>query len=216
VIGDGLDADGNETVSFLPGESDHPNAWDDEAAFAVGELQRGLHDATATFRAPPDAIWRDWYVRELAGDEPVYGHCDNGPWNIVRDGASVAFIDWEYSGPVDAIWDLGETVWLNAQLHDDDIAERIGLPDFDRRAAHAKLILDGYRLPGAKRHGFVDRMIELAVHSARAEAIEHKVDPDSIRAVSAEGYPVMWAVTWRARSASWMMRHRDELERRLI
>jgi len=36
-------------------------------------------------------------VREL---DPVYGHGDVGPWNIVaRDGIPIAFVDWEFAGP---------------------------------------------------------------------------------------------------------------------
>jgi len=54
-------------------------------------------------------------------------------------------------------------------------------------------------------------MIELAVHAARAEAVSAGVHPDSSRAIDAAGYPVLWAITWRARSASWMMRNRSLL-----
>jgi hypothetical protein len=61
----------------------------------------------------------------------------------------------------------------------------------------------------------VDRMIEFAVHSARSEAVRYGVTPDTSTAVDPSGYPVPWAITWRARSASWMLRHRQILERAL-
>lgn len=51
-------------------------------------------------------------------------------------------------------------------------------------------------------------MIELDVHAARAEAVLASVKPESPEAIDVNGYPVLWAITWRARSASWMMRHR--------
>jgi hypothetical protein len=71
-------------------------------------------------------------------------------------------------------------VWLNAQLHDDDVAERAGLPDLATRAHQAQLILDGYRLPAADRAGFVDAMIGFAVASAAQEAIDAGVTQDTV------------------------------------
>lgn len=58
-------------------------------------------------------------------------------------------------------------------------------------------------------------MIEFAVHSARAEAVRYGVTADTAAGVDPSGYPVLWAITWRARSASWMLRHRQILERAL-
>lgn len=176
----------------------------------VGELLRRLHDATATFSPPGEAHWQQTWLRELPGDEWVVGHCDTAPWNIVgRGGAPEAFVDWEFAGPVDRITEVAYTAWLNSQLHDDDVAELQGLPEARTRASHFRSILEGYGLAASRRREVVDRMIELAVHSARAEAVMARVTPEE--AVAADGYPVLWAITWRARSASWMMRHRTLL-----
>ncbi len=54
----------------------------------------------------------------------------------------------------------------------------------------------------------MDRLIEVAVTAARAEAVSAGVTPESADAVDPDGYPVLWAITWRARSAAWMLRHR--------
>jgi hypothetical protein len=61
----------------------------------------------------------------------------------------------------------------------------------------------------------IDKMIEFAVHAARDEAIQGMVTPDSAP-VDASGYPVLWGVTWRVRSASWMLRNRSLLERIIL
>lgn len=215
-VGDGFDADGREVITYIPGTTPHPGAWDDNAIAALGALVRRLHDATESFQPPADASWQPSFARLLPGNHPVIGHGDLGPWNVVaQDGIPVAFIDWEFAGPVDALWELAETAWLNAQLHDDDIAERVGLLPAARRGQQVRLLLDAYGLPAAERAGFVDRMIEFAVHSARSEAIRYGVTPDTATAVDPSGYPVLWAITWRARSASWMLRHRQMLERAL-
>jgi phosphotransferase family enzyme len=206
IVGDGY--------GFVPGESPHPHAWSDDAAAGVGRLLRGLHDATATFTPPPGAVWQPNWLRDLGGDDIVFGHCDTGPWNIVgRPGRAEAFIDWEFAGPVDRLWELAETVWLNAQLVDDDVAEMQGLPDVATRARQARAIVDGYGLPRAARGELVDRLADVAIHGARHEAIAEGVTIDSTEAVAANGYPILWAVTWRARSASWMARNRTMIRR---
>ncbi|MEU8821267.1 hypothetical protein [Actinoplanes sp. NPDC048796] len=204
VVGDGY--------SFIPGESPHPHAWPDEAVGGVGALLRGLHDATATFTPPAGAVWKPNWLRDLGGDDIVIGHCDTGAWNIVgRHRRPDAFIDWEFAGPVDRLWELAETVWLNAQLVDDDVAETQGLPDAATRARHARAIVDGYGLPRSARDDLVDRLADVAIHSARHEALAEGVTIDSTAAIAANGYPTLWAITWRARSASWIARHRPML-----
>jgi hypothetical protein len=200
VVGDGFD-DGREALRWLPGTTDHAGVWSPDAAHAIGALLRGLHDATASFVPPPDAVWRPFFGRTLPGTAPVIGHGDTAPWNVLaRDGVPVAFVDWETAGPFDALWELAHTAWLNAYLHDDDVAERDGLPGPDARAALLRAIADGYGLPRAERPALVDRMVEYAVHSAREDAL----DPGHER-----------GAVWRVRGASWMLRHRDLLLRAL-
>ncbi len=217
-VGSGFAPDGRESVTFLPGSSPHPHGWrEDEAVEGVGRLLRAAHDAAASFVVPPNAVWRPWFGRSLPGDSPVTGHCDVGPWNIVADnGQPYALIDWEFAGPVDAEWELAQAAWLNAQLHDDDTAERLGLPSAVKRAAQVRLILDGYGLSANRRVDFVEKMIAYAVHEAKAEAVAFDVGPESTAAVSSTGYPVLWAVTWRVRSASWMLEHRTLLDKAVV
>jgi Phosphotransferase enzyme family len=214
VVGSGFAADGREMLSYLPGASPQPYAWPEDAVTGVGALLRGLHDAAATFVPPPGARWKPWFGRDLPGAQPVIGHCDTGPWNIIaRGGRPVALVDFEFAGPVDAVWDLAQTAWLNAQLHDDDIAERFGLPGLAGRGRQLRLILDGYGWPARERSGFVDKMITFAVHSARAEAVQFGVNPQTTAGSTASGYPFVWAITWRVRSASWMLTNRSHLQR---
>lgn len=214
VVGSGFAPDGREMVSYVGGSSPQPFAWADDAVGEVGRLLRDLHAAAATFVPAPDASWRPWFGRELPGSRPVFGHCDTGPWNIIASrGRPAALIDFEFAGPVDAIWELAQAAWLNAQLHDDDVAERCHLPGAVARARQLRLILDGYGLPRRDRDDFADKMIAFAIHDARAEAVLAGITPDTASAITPDGYPTAWAVTWRARSASWMLTHRAMLQR---
>jgi Ser/Thr protein kinase RdoA (MazF antagonist) len=201
-----VSADAEDVVTYIPGESVDPHAWSDEGVFEVGRLLRGLHEATSGFVPPPGAVWHPW---PFASDAPdaIISHRDTGPWNIVaRDGLPVAFIDWVTAGPADLREEIAATAWLNAQLHDDDIAERQGLPSARARAAQLRHFADGYRLAAADRRGVVTAMIEYAIRDSAAEAIQAGVTPE------AGGSDALWAIAWRSRSAAWMVRHRALLE----
>jgi aminoglycoside phosphotransferase (APT) family kinase protein len=207
VIGSGFDERGREILSYIEGDFVHPRHWSEDALRPLGQLLRDLHRATKSFQVPADAIWREWHGRRLGNPEAGIGHCDAGPWNIVsRDSIPVALIDWEVAGPVDPLYDLAQACWLNAQLHDDDVAERQGLPSLEERARHLRLILDGYELSRAQRVGFVDKMIEFALQDAAAEAMDASVTPET------RDPAALWGITWRTRSAAWMLRHRTSLE----
>jgi Phosphotransferase enzyme family len=216
VVGDGYASDGRLAVTYIAGESPHPGAWSEEAVARIGQLLRQLHTATTNFKPPAEAVWQPVWLRELPAKQVVFGHCDTGPWNIVAGNDSPrAFIDWEFAGPVDPLWELAETAWLNAQLHDDDISELHELPDAATRARQARAIIDGYGLARADRENFYERLLDVAVHSARAEVLLHGVTAESTTAVAADGYPILWGIAWRARSASWIARNRKLLKRAL-
>ena len=207
VVGPGFDALGRETVSFVEGDFVHPGPWQDAAVVEIGAILRRLHDATASFPVPDDAVWRPWFGRGLGGSHRVLGHCDTGPWNIVaRAGLPVALIDWEEAGPVAREIELAQACWLNAQLHDDDIAARVGLGPPEARARQVRLLLDSYGLARAERAGFVETMSAFAVHDAADQAVQAKVTMESTSPAP------LWAIAWRTRAASWMLRHRVTLE----
>jgi hypothetical protein len=102
--------------------------------------------------------------------------------------------------------EVAATAWLNAQLHDDDIAERHALPAAAARAAQLRYFLDGYRLPAIDRDGLVTTMIEYAIRDRAAEAVKTRVTPDS------DDPGPLWALAWRGRSAAWTIRNRALLE----
>lgn len=226
VVEPGFDDKGREMLSFVVGESPQPFAWSDEAVGDVGAMLRDLHRAAATFTPPLDAVWMPWWGRDLPAAQLTIGHCDAAPWNfLARDGRPVALIDWDTAGPVGAMWDLAQTAWLNAQLHDDDLAERLGLPPIEVRARQLRSIADGYGLAHNARTSLVDHMIEIAVRSAAQESIDAGVtamagSPAAIGRLGGgaptRGHDLLWAISWRTRSAAWMMNHRRLLDRALL
>ncbi len=211
VVGSGFDADGNETLTYIEGDVHARGQRTVEAAGAVGSLLRDLHRATASFRPPRDAMWKRVTLRELGGGARVISHCDTGPWNIVlRNGLPHAFIDWDFAGPVDPRVEIAEAALLNANMYSDDIVELNELPSFDERLRQLRaFVVDGYGLSRADRSGMVDLMIEVLVHSMASNTWEAKVTPET------KGSDALWSLTWKSRTAAWLLRNRRSLENAL-
>lgn len=211
IIGSGFDKMGREMLSYIDGKSAHPFPWDEQSLFGIGKLIRDLHSAADSFIIPADAIWREWHGRKIGSNKKTVGHCDTGPWNILlANDSSLALIDWEVAGPVDPLVDLAQCCWLNAQLHDDDVADQVGLAPLKDRARHLRCILDGYGLPRNSREDFIETMIEFAVHDSANQAIEANVTPQTM------DYSSLWGITWRTRSAAWMMRNKSILRNAIL
>lgn len=209
VVGDGFDEQGRDVLTYIEGDVINPAPWSDEAIHALGGLMRRLHDATASFRPPADALWRPWFGREV-GRPDIIGHCDAAPWNVIsRAGKPVALIDWEAAGPVDRLTEVAMAAWNNAQLYDDDVAEMNGLPDAGRRLRQVRLFSDGYGLRAEARHRLGYRIIEFAAQSAANEVIEQQITP------ATEIAPRVWGIAWQTRSVAWLIRNRDALEKAL-
>lgn len=206
IVGSGFDDQSRETVRYIEGEFTQPGPWSLEGVFAVGRMLRDLHDATASYRPPPDAMWGPWFGREIGGPDRVIGHCDFVPWNIVaRDGLPVALIDWDFSGPVDPLVELAQAAWLNAKLHDDEVAVAEGLAPLAERARQLRAIVDAYGLSAKQRRGFVDRIIEFVVFDTAEQADAAGITPDSTDGLT------LWALAWRARAGAWLLRNRAVL-----
>lgn len=214
-FGTGFTSDGRERLSFIEGTSPQPSPWTDDAIHQVGHLLRRLHDVATTFEPAEPPAWVPWFARSLPGVRSVIGHGDLGPWNILaREGIPIAFIDWDTAGPVDADWELAQVGWLNAHLHDDDVAKRSGLASAEDRALQLVALVAGYELERDRRLGLVDHMVEFAIRAARDEAVLYEVGPNTASPAD-DGFPIAWAISWRARAAGWMLDHRAILERAL-
>ena len=205
VVEPGLSADGREMVTFLEGQFVHPKAWSDPAIVEVGRMLRRLHDATATFAPPPGSAWKSWFLRDIGGATPVYGHGDIAPWNMItKAGMPLALVDWEYAGPIDPLSELARVCWLFPQLHDDDVGRMQDLPSPATRARQVRLLVDAYGAAAEQRRQLFDRILEVTVRETAQEAIDANV--------TLESAGVLWGLAWRARAAGWMLRHRDTLE----
>jgi hypothetical protein len=213
--GSGVSSDGFETLVYIEGHDVPQTGLSEAAAFALGALLRSAHDTLRNFKPTGDEVWMPWWGRSLPGDDWILGHCDVAPWNLIcRDGVPVALIDWDSCGPVARRWELAQAIWLNAQLFDDDVAGSQELPSLRERLVVARSICDGYGLDAAERHQLPEAMIEVAVRTAAQEAMDSGVNETGYSPVKYgllgggdpfSGHELTWAMTWRIRSARWLL-----------
>lgn len=151
----GVDEQGREVLSYLPGDTvtaPYP-AWSmsDAALDSVARLMRRYHEAVAGF----DGGAHDWAEPVPAEyTDGLVSHNDPNLDNIVfRDGAAVALIDFDLAGPGSALWDVATAIRLWSPLRPDaDIADaRRG-----RTLVRLRRFVDRYGLDGADRARLVE------------------------------------------------------------
>jgi Ser/Thr protein kinase RdoA (MazF antagonist) len=152
----GFDERGREVLSYLPGRSGPASLEglrSDAALVAVARLVRRYHDAVASFRPPPGAVWR--FTVGAPRDGELICHNDLGPWNVIFDGTRpVGLIDWDFAAPAPRIWDVAYALWRWAPLYND--------PAFDAPA------IRGRRMRGfCDAYGMAERHELLAVVERR-------------------------------------------------
>jgi aminoglycoside phosphotransferase (APT) family kinase protein len=132
----GVDEQGREMLSFVPGEVPRnplpAETAGDDVLVALARLIRTLHEASAGWAPPPDAVWGGTPAnvgRPVTERTELVSHRDYYPGNVVfRDGLPVALIDFDLAKPTTRLYDI----------------------------ANVQLILDEARSAGARNLGRVD------------------------------------------------------------
>lgn len=110
----GVDENGREILSFLPGETTFgEELWTRDAPLvAAANMLRALHDATTTFDWGDAGDWA--YAWPNPSERTVVCHNDFAPYNMMfRDGLPVGIIDFDLCGPGPRLRDLAYLAyWL--------------------------------------------------------------------------------------------------------
>jgi hypothetical protein len=186
----GFDDRGREVLTYLEGETvgDRlpwpPWIFSDEAIGQVGAWLRRLHDATADFVPPPDAVW---FAAQSWRPGLVIGHHDAAPYNAVwRGGRLAGFVDWDTCGPSSPELDLAFSALMWVPLLAAGSAWPVPAGTVEDRARRLQLLLDGYGYTG-ERGAF-----------AAAVASRARINADVTRRLAATGDPAYQAIRGQA------------------
>jgi hypothetical protein len=148
----GLDEQGREVLTYLPGETvGGQRPWpgwvyQPGTLVQVARWLRGYHQAVASFQPPAGARWR------MAGQWApglIIGHNDAAPYNAVwRDGRLAGFFDWDMAGPVSPGWDVAFAAFSWVPLHARRVVAREGFTDFAGRPDRLRQFLAEYGWTG--------------------------------------------------------------------
>jgi aminoglycoside phosphotransferase (APT) family kinase protein len=128
----GVDEQGREVLSFVPGEVHRhplpPEAAGDDVLVALARLIRALHEASAGWAPPPGAVWGGTPAttgRPVTGRAELVSHRDYATGNVVfRGGLPVALIDFDLAMPTTRLYDIANALWYWAPFKWGDPRDR--------------------------------------------------------------------------------------------
>jgi aminoglycoside phosphotransferase (APT) family kinase protein len=171
----GVDEQGREVLSYVPGDVPReplpPETAGDDVLVALAKLIRRLHEASAGWTPPPDAVWfglpGSGTVAAAAspppdGEPELVSHRDYCPGNVVfRNGLPAALIDFDLAKPTTRLYDMVNALWWWAPLRDPrDLGPAFAGADIPRRVA---VFADAYGMTAQQRQ----QVVPLAIWVAR-------------------------------------------------
>jgi hypothetical protein len=189
----GVDAEGREVLSYVPGEAvTAPAPWwglTDAALRSVGRLLRRFHDAVAGFDPDPHT-WPDHAAPPFATGGMV--HNDPNLDNVVfRDDRAVALIDFDLVAPGAPVWDVAgaSRFWVPLRDPVDTADHRRG-----RELRRLRVLADAYGLDERSRRVFPEALLghhewmyALVENGARDGVGVPAAGPDRRRGAGASG-----------------------------
>lgn len=144
-----------QVLSFLSGDTVGDRlpwpawTWSDVLLVDVGRWLRRMHDLTASFVPPPDAVWATGHAWRPG---LIIGHQDAAPWNAVAHrGRLVGFVDWDTAAPSSRERDLAFTALTWVPLLAPPFAAALGFSAGDQRSRRLHRLLDAYGYQGDRR-----------------------------------------------------------------
>jgi Phosphotransferase enzyme family len=179
----GVDEQGREVLSFVPGDVPRnplpAETAGDEVLAALARLIRALHDASAGWAPPPDAVWGGTPAstgRPVTGPAELVSHRDYYPGNVVfRDGLPAALIDFDLAKPTTRLYDIANALWYWAPLRDpQDRAPAFTAADIPHRAA---VFADAYGMTARHRAELAPFAVEMARRYHEDSRASAELDP---------------------------------------
>jgi hypothetical protein len=184
----GVDGQGREVLSFVPGDVPRnplpAETAGDDVLVALARLIRALHEASAGWVPPSGAVWggtpasagRPVTGRAVTGRAELVTHCDYYPGNVVfRDGLPAALIDFDLAHPTTRLYDVTNALWYWAPLRDpQDRAPAFAEADIPHRVA---VFADAYGMTARHRAELAPFAVGVARRYLEDSRVSAELDP---------------------------------------
>jgi hypothetical protein len=205
----GVDEQGREVVSFLPGQAaTYPLprfVLSEPTLLTVARTLRAYHDATVGFVPPRGAGWH-WPAREPA---EVVCHNDFAPYNLMFQGTALTgLIDFDLASPGPRVWDMGYAAYRFVTLTspgNPDVPRRDPAEQAQRLAGFVSAYGDARITPGDVVDAAIAKLREMVAFIEGAAAAGNRAQ----QAVLARGDVAIYE-----RDIAYLERHRARLVER--
>jgi hypothetical protein len=178
----GIDEQGREVLSFVPGDVPRnplpPETAGDDVLIALAQLIRALHEASTGWVPPPDAVWGGTPANagQITEQAELVSHRDYYPGNVVfRDGLPVALIDFDLAMPTTRLYDIANALWYWAPLRDPrDRAPAFADADIPHRIA---VFADAYGMTARHRAELAPFAVDVARRYHEDSRASAELDP---------------------------------------
>jgi Phosphotransferase enzyme family len=179
----GVDEQGREVLSFVPGDVPRhplpPQTAGDDVLVALARLIRALHEASAGWVPPPDAVWGGTPAstgRPITERTELVSHRDYAPGNVVfRDGLPAALIDFDLAKPTTRLYDIVNALWYWAPLRDPlDRSPAFTGADIPHRVA---VFADAYGMTARQRAGLAPLAVDVVRRYHQDSRASAELDP---------------------------------------
>jgi hypothetical protein len=180
----GVDEQGREVLSFVPGEVyRHPlptQAAGEDVLVALARLIRALHEASAGWVPPPGAVWGGTPAStgRITERAELVSHRDYATGNVVfRGGLPAALIDFDLARPTTRLYDIANALWFWAPLKWGDPRDRapaLADADIPHRVA---VFADAYGMTARQRAELAPLAVGIARRYHEDSRALAKLDP---------------------------------------
>ena len=182
----GVDEQGREVLSFVPGDvaRDLPSSATagEDVLVALARLIRALHEASAGWVPPPDAVWGGTAANEgrITERAELVSHRDYALGNVVfRGGLPAALIDFDLAKPTTRLYDLANALWYWAPLRDPrDRSPALVDADIPHRVA---VFADAYGMTAQQRTELAPLAVDMVCRYREGSRRSAELDPVSRR-----------------------------------
>ena len=178
----GVDEQGREVLSFVPGEVARglpPPEWaGEEVVTALARLIRALHEASAGWAPPPGAVWGGTPANpgRITERTELVSHRDYALGNVIfRGGLPAALIDFDLARPTTRLYDIANALWYWAPLRDPrDRPPVLADADIPHRVA---VFADAYGMTAQQRAGLVPLAADMVRRYHEDSRASAELDP---------------------------------------